>query len=89
MTDEKLEDLRARIDELDLQILDLLNKRMSLSLDYRAFESRGKSKCAGSCSRRGDTPAAGSAQLRPHAASDLGRNLSGDLLGLDEPCNHR
>jgi chorismate mutase/prephenate dehydratase len=31
MTEEKLEDLRARIDELDLQILDLLNKRMSLS----------------------------------------------------------
>jgi chorismate mutase / prephenate dehydratase len=32
MTDDKLENLRAKIDELDLQILDLLNRRMTLSL---------------------------------------------------------
>ncbi len=32
MTDEKLEDLRAKIDGLDLQILDLLNNRMNLSV---------------------------------------------------------
>jgi len=32
MTDDKLENLRAKVDELDLQILDLLNRRMSLSL---------------------------------------------------------
>ena len=32
MTDDKLENLRAKIDELDLQILDLLNRRMTLSV---------------------------------------------------------
>ena len=41
MTDDKLENLRAKIDELDLQILDLLNRRMTHSVAIGRLKASG------------------------------------------------
>ncbi|HTY23954.1 MAG TPA: prephenate dehydratase [Desulfomonilaceae bacterium] len=42
MVDEKLDDLRSKIDDLDLRILDLLNQRMTLSLEIGSLKAAEK-----------------------------------------------
>ena len=85
MTDDKLENLRAKIDELDLQILDLLNRRMTLSLAIGRLKAAENQNAMDSVREQEILRRLKAHSAGPILARDSRSCLSGNLFRITSP----